>query len=434
MIDSKVRREVLAEVEQLRDELVRLVVDTVRIPSINPNIFGVNREEVLGGETRVVEHLDPIMREMGLEVDKWDSDPGRHNLVGVCRGAGGGKSLIFNGHVDVTPPGPLEDWTIADPWSGKITDGKIYGRGAADMKGGNASALIGLKAVLNAGYQPKGDVILENVVGEEWMETAAGIGATIERGYVADAAIVVEATSFPHRLAISPASGNCYDIKINFKGKALHSLLRGETIRPGGLGAQAGVSSIDKAMIIYQAMLRLEEEWGHTKCHPLWKHPGKFVIYCTGVYGRPEDGPTLIPARTTMSYEILTPPPESFVETKKEVEEAIRKSAETDDWLRDNPPEVDWWIVWPGFEVPVDAPICRAIDTAYQAALGEAPEYYGYACVADATFLNQAGIPTICIGPGTVQTLHAANEHVSIDELVDAAKIFALSIVEWCGV
>ena len=95
---------------------------------------------------------------------------------------------------------------------------------------------------------------------------------------------------------------------------------------------------------------------------------------------------------------------------------------------------MEWPLYWPPYDVPVDAPITKAVHTAYQTAMGEEPQYYGFAAVEDASFLNLAGIPTISIGPGSITVAHAPNEHVEIEELMDACRIYALAIVEWCGV
>ena len=120
-------------------------------------------------------------------------------------------------------------------------------------------------------------------------------------------------------------------------------------------------------------------------------------------------------------------------DVKKEIEEHIARVAQTDPWLRENPPKVEWLLFWPPFNVPVDAPICKAISAAYQAALGKPIDVYGFAAVDDGAFLNLAGIPAVTIGPGNLYVAHAPNEFVYIDELVDAAKIYALSILDWCG-
>lgn len=433
MIDEATRQHILAAVDSLSDELVQLVRDTVRIPSITPNYgAGIVREKVLGGETRVNEFLEPIMKSLGLETDLWEAEEGRANLVGVYKGTGGGKSLIFNGHVDVIPPGPKDLWTEADPWSGKVANGRIYGRGTCDMKGGNAAAIVALKALLRAGYQPKGDVIIESVVGEERMDEA-GTRAVINRGYKADAGIVVEPSAPPYRLGIATAAAGALIARITVKGKAAHAGLRDEVVRAGGDGVEVAVSALDKGVIVYQGLLRLEEEWGQTKSHPAFPRPGHFTL-CPRVFASGIGGVS-IPQDCLIEYLIWHAPQETAEQVKSEVEEHVSRVAQTDAWLRRNPPEIDWrgfW--WPPYDVPTDAPICRAVAAAYEAALGEPARFCGFAAANDATFLNRAGIPTVAIGPGHLRVAHAPNEYVEIDELIDAAKIYALAIVEWCGV
>ncbi len=433
MIDPKVKSEILEKVDGMKEELVKLVSDMVKIPSVNPTYPGQIYEETVGGETKVNQFSKPIMEEIGMETDLWEVEKGRANLVGVCKGSGGGKSLIFNGHVDVVPAGPLSEWTSADPWSGKIADGRIWGRGACDMKGGNAAAIIALKALLSAGYKPKGDVIIEAVVGEEMMNTEAGTGATIERGYKADGAINVEPSGPPHRLGLIPTSPGVLYMAVTIKGKAVHSSLRDELFRPGGLGTKVGVNSIDKAMIIYEGLNRLEEEWGQTKSHPLFTRPGHFTIHPGVITGGPR-GAFVISDESRIEYSIWHAPQDSEGQVKKEVEEQIQRFAQTDSWLRENPPKVEWLLWWPPFDVPLDAPICKTVSTAYEVVLNEPIKTYGFCAVNDSSFLNRAGIPCVTIGPGSILVAHAPNEYVAIDELVDAAKIYALSIVDWCGI
>ena len=435
MIEPKLKAEILAKVDDSKGELVQLVVDTVKIPSVNPTYPDQVYEEVVGGESKVAEFLKPVMEGIGLETDMWEQEKGRANLVGVYEGAGGGKSLIFNGHTDVVPPDPLEEWTAESggPWSGKVAGGKIWGRGSCDMKGGNAAVIIALKAVLKAGCEPKGDVIIQDVVGEEMGNTEAGTGAAIERGYRADAAIVVEPSAPPYRLGIVPCSPGVLFMVVSIKGKAGHAAMRDELIRPGGRGSSVGVSSIDKAMIIYDGLRRLEEEWGQTKSHPLYTRPGHFVLAPGVITGGPRGVP-VISELSTIQYGVVYPPQEKEEEIKREVEERISLFAQTDPWLRENPPKVEWPRGWPPYDLPADAPICRAVHVAYEAAMDETPKYYGFAAVDDATWFNLAGIPAITLGPGDLAVAHAPDEYVGIDELMEACRIYALSIVEWCGV
>jgi len=433
MIDSRISSSITREVENLKDELIQLVSDIVKIPSVNPTYPGEVYEDVLGGETEVARFLKPLLDDIGLKTDIWEKEKGRSNLVGIYRGTGGGKSLIFNGHTDVVPPGAGEKWTMSKPWSGKVADGKIWGRGSCDMKGGDVCAFIALKALLNAGFKPKGDVILEYVVGEEMMNTTAGTGATIERGYKADAAIVVEQTCYPYRMSLQPTSSGLFYMVVTIEGKAVHASMRDELIRPGGQGERVGVSSIDKAMIIYQGLRQLEERWGQTKSHPMFTRPGHFTLHPGVITGGPS-GAFVVSDKSRIEYAIWHAPQDSPEQVKQEVEEQIALFAQTDPWLREHPPKVEWLLWWPPYDVPADAPICNSVAAAYEAVIGEPVKYYGFAAVDDAAFLNRAGIPAINIGPGDVRLAHAPDEHVEIAELIDAAKIYALSIVEWCGV
>ena len=417
MTETQTRERVLAEVDALADDLVQMTIDTVRIPSVNPTYPGIDQEAARGGETRVNEFCKPRMEAVGLRTDMWEAEAGRANLVGKLSGAGGGRSLLFNGHVDVVPPGPDANWTRAGPWSGEVIDGQIWGRGSCDMKGGNAAALIALQAVLKAGLHPKGDVIIEYVVGEEMMNTEAGTGAAIERGYTADAAIVAEASGPPYRLGIIPASPGLLYMALTIKGRAVHASMRDELIRAGGGGASIGVSSIDKAQLVMDGLRRLEEEWGQTKSHPMFKRPGHFTIYPGLVQGGP-NGPFVISEESRVEYAIWHPPQDPVEDVKAEIETHIARVAATDSWLREHPPKVEWLLWWPPFDVSPDAPICQALEAAYTGVFGTEAPYYGFAAVDDGAFLNRAGIPAITIGPGSLLVAHGPDEHVAIDDLV----------------
>lgn len=165
----------------------------------------------------------------------------------------------------------------------------------------------------------------------------------------------------------------------------------------------------------------------------MFTHPGHFTLH-PGVITGGSRGAFAISDESRIEYAIWHTPQDSLEQVKKEVEKKITIFAQTDPWLRENPPKVEWVLWWPPYDVPIEATICKSVAMAYEAAMEEPVKYYGLAFVDDATFLNQAGIPAISIGPGNFLVTHAANEHVEISELVDAAKIYALSVVEWCGV
>jgi acetylornithine deacetylase len=178
----------------MRDLLVEVLSGLVRIPSINPNYPGCVYEELVGGETAANEFLAGHYADAGLKVSWVERDKGRANLVGVAAGSGGSgaKSLALNGHVDVVPPGDLSQWTTGDPFSGQVADGRVYGRGAVDMKGGLVAALLAAAALQHAGVGLEGDLILHSVAGEETGDHDVGVNAVIEAGFGGDAAIVGE--------------------------------------------------------------------------------------------------------------------------------------------------------------------------------------------------------------------------------------------------
>jgi acetylornithine deacetylase/succinyl-diaminopimelate desuccinylase family protein len=437
VIDDQVRTNVLRAVDSLKDELVQLVCDMVRIPSVTPMPAGFGSSDIvveISGETQVNHALNPVMESCGLETDLWEVEKGRANLVGIWRGKGRGRSLLLNGHVDVVSPGPSEKWTVAGPWSGEIIAGKIYGRGSTDMKGGIAAAVFAMKAVLKAGYRPKGDVFIQSVVGEETMETYAGTGAALQRGYRADAAIVCEASGPPHRLSINTASPGLVVMQVKVKGKAAHISMRDELIRPGGMGAAVGVSAIDKVFLVYQALLKLEEKWGQTKRHPAFTRPGHFVLFPTVIQGGDMMAAS-IPEECSMMYIIWHPPQDTPEGVAEEIQAHIARFAQTDPWLRENPPEVYVPLFsWPPFETSPEEPICKVAAAASEAVFNRPAILYGAAYTSDASFIRQAGIPTILVGPGSIEVAHGFNEYVAIQDLLDAAKLYAMTIVEWCGI
>jgi acetylornithine deacetylase/succinyl-diaminopimelate desuccinylase-like protein len=183
---------VLAVVDQLRGDLVGTVSEAVQIESVNPKYPGQVYDEVVGGEGEVARFVSKAYEDLGCDVDLFAVEEGRENCVGVWRGGGGGRSLIYNGHVDVVPPGDPANWESGSPWSGKVDDDRIWGRGSTDMKGGVLAQAFAAHAIKRAGFGLRGDLILEAVVGEEVMDHECGVTATVNRGYTADAAVVSE--------------------------------------------------------------------------------------------------------------------------------------------------------------------------------------------------------------------------------------------------
>lgn len=419
---------ICAAVDSLQEEMLQTISDIIRIPSVSPGFEGDPAEQ---NESKVNEYLCKVMQDIGLETDIWEEVPGRANLVGIHRG-GSGRSLIFNGHIDVVPAGDPATWTEASPWSGEEKDGKIWGRGSSDMKAGDVAAIYAYKALRQAGLSPQGDIFFEMVCGEECRETEVGTGAAIKRGYRADAAIVVEPTTYLTRLNIAAASPGVADLVCTVKGKPVHACMRDEQVRPGGRGNSIGVNAIDKCFLIYQAMQELEKEWGQTKTHPLFTRPGHFTIG-TGQMNGGHIG-SIIADEATIAFSFWHTPQEKMEDLQAEVAAHIKRYCDLDPWLRENPPELAWVFHWQSYDVPAEHPICQVLSQCTKAVNPECGEIYGFPAVNDAAFINEAGIPAIAMGPGEIRYAHGANEFVEIRDIIDATKAYALTMIEWCGI
>lgn len=429
-MDKAIKNRILVSVEALQDELVRAVSEMVKIPSVTPE-FGYQPEQSNGGESQVNRYTETLMRQMGLETDLFATTVGRDNLVGIYKGQGEGRSLLFNGHVDVVPPTDEETWAFP-PFSGEVHGGFIHGRGTVDMKGGNAAALFALKALLNAGLLPKGNVVFQHVVGEEVKNTEAGTGACLDRGYLADGAICCEPTCSDQRaFEVNPASSGIFEMKWRVKGKPCHAGLLREVIRDGGRGRDVGVDAIEKGMIIYHAIKTLEKEWGQSKVHPLYQ-AGNFCI--NGAKITAGTAPSFIADHMEMSYAIFYPPQDHADDIKKELEITIQNACLNDPWLRENSPEVEWLFNWPSFDVDPLSDICQVATQNVQQITPDGGALVGMFAVCDASFIAEKGVPVVVLGPGNIKYAHAINEKISIEELMEACKIYALIIADWCGV
>ena len=429
-----------AAIDRLRDPIIDAVSEVVRIPSVTPNYPGLRPEDHIGGEGAVSRALAAHMAAAGCEVDVFGEVAGRENAIGVRRGRGGrpriglGRSLILNGHVDVVPPGPAHEWTDGDPWSGRVAGSRIYGRGATDMKAGLVAQVFAARALHDAAVPLVGDLVLQAVVGEEMMEHHFGTTACIERGPRADAAVVGEATSPPVPLSVAPVTTGVLSCTISVEGRATHPSMRGLTLRPTPGEEPLGVSAVDKIVLLHGALAKLEKDWVLTKRHALFD-PGHFAIMPGVIVGSPASGlvPFMVPDQGRLEVIVIAHPDETAEAIRDEIEETIRRAAGRDPWLRAHPPTVEWRHHWPRSAIEADHPIVRATASAHESATGTPATIHGFPAVDDATWLNAAGIPAITYGPGDLRAAHAVDEWVDIDEVMTAARTYALLALEWCG-
>lgn len=374
-------------------------------------------------------------RSMGMEVDIWEQGgeelinhpcfisprtefTGSPNVVGRLKGTGGGRSLIINGHIDVVPPGEPEQWS-SSPWSGQIVEDRVYGRGASDMKGGMVSAILAVEALQSLDVKLKGDLLIESVVEEE--SGGSGTLAAILRGYRADAALIPE----PSGMAVYPLQQGSMWFRITLKGLVAH----------GGTRYQ-GVSAIEKAMIVIKGIGELERR----RNLPLSKEPlfeGLPIPVPINI-GRISGGtwPSSVPDLVTLEGRMGVAPGETLEGAKKEMEEALLSLKAIEPWFEKHPPLLEWFGArWLPSSIAPDHPLFLLLLDAYRKVLGQEPEIKASPWGTDGGLITQlTGIPTLVCGPGVTEAAHYPDEYINLNTVLQAAGIYALTVMTWCGV
>ncbi len=409
-------------VEDRRQDAVDLLRTLVRTPSLT------------GEEGVVQEIVAARMTSDGLETDVWEPDvaalapfadqitevesyAGRPNVVGRLAGAGGGRSLLLNAHIDTVEPGNETAWTHP-PFGGDVVDGLLYGRGACDMKAGLVTHLVALAAVRAAGYVPRGDVIVESTVSEE--DGGAGALAAVLRGYRADGAIITE----PTRLAIVPAQGGSLMFRLRVPGRSAHACVRDE-----------GVSAIEKFAVLHRALLEFEARRNRTIDHPLYRPIANKVPINIGVL-HAGSWPSSVPEWLVAEGRAGLVPGERIETFRDLLRAEVMSSSANDPWLRDNSPAVEWFGgQFAPAEVDVDSPLVGLLQDAHMAMTGTETGLEGVTYGADMRhFINAGNMPCVMYGAGDVRLAHHADERIALDELMTATKTIALAITDWCGV
>jgi acetylornithine deacetylase len=416
------RQKLLRLIDDRQEAAIGFLQQMIAIPSVT------------GDEAAIQKFLAKYMTGIGLEVDMWETDwetlkkhpgyrpvdrgyEGRPNIVATMKGTGGGRSLLLNGHTDVIPVNDGVGWSD-DPWSARIKDGRVYGRGSCDMKSGVASHILAVQYLKEAGLRTKGDVYINVVVDEE--VSGHGTLDTVIRGYHADAGISGETSD----LMVQPACIGRIWFEIEINGKPVGIQRRYE-----------GISGIDLGNKITRAVGELEAKRVATVSHPLYPNaldslPCMIGSFSAGNY------PSAFPASCLLKGSIGTVPGEDHEGVKRSLVEQVARAAAQDPWMKDHPPVVRFV----GYdaqasEIPRAHPIVRTVCQSYKEITGQDPHISGRQGAADTRFLNQyANTPTVIFGPGSTAVMHSNDEYVSIADYVTSIKVMALSIYDWCGV
>jgi acetylornithine deacetylase len=310
---------------------------------------------------------------------------------------------MFNGHLDVVGV----DGMLHDPWNAPERDGRIYGRGSTDMKGGVAAmCAAAARAVDAAGGSFDGEIIVAAVADEEF--ESLGTRALVEWGVRADAAIVTE----PTRLAIMPAHRGFVWLEITTHGRAAH-----------GSRWDIGVDAIRDAGLLLAELDRLDSDELPRRGHALLGRPS---IHASTIEGG--IGMSTYPDRCVLRVERRTIPGETADQVRAEIEAACATLAARRATFR---ADVRVTVSQAPSDVSVDAPIVRALSSALRAN-GESVTIEGMSAWTDAALLNEAGIPAILFGPGDISLAHAAEEWVATNEIERATAVLTRLASDWC--
>ncbi len=436
-IEVELEPSIDSAVDALLPSSIALLKQMIAINSVNPLYIGVERADVIGGETACTRAVGAWLTQYGFALNEVAPDPERVNVVAQRAGVGGGRSLLLNGHVDTVAPFRPEEWKAGSPWQPLEEDGRIIGLGASDMKSGIVACALAAAALAKAGIRLKGDLQIHAVVGEETGSHVLGTTAVLKAGFTADAAIVTEPTSDHFPLAIAPVSPGSLGMRLHVKGKGTHAGNRASTIRAGGRGDAAGVNAVEKLLFIVSALQRLEQQWGISKNHPLFP-PGQFCMIPSvfhGDVGIPATG--YMADRAYAGYIIWYPPGENPAAVREEVEQFVHHASQLDSWLRESPPEFEWRTNWPAADTSPKHPLVLQLARERARLLGAAPggrDIVSFDAVSDASHLEAMGIPAVVFGPGELRWAHAMDESVDVATIRDCARVLARTIVAWCGV
>ncbi len=396
--------------ERLVDDLRQLV----RIPSIT------------GSEESVAAWAAGTLRDLGLEVvalrpdlaatradPDWPGEEMTRSVLPVVIGQigpGDGRRVILSGHLDVVPPGDPETWT-RDPWAGEVHDGRLYGRGACDMKGGVAAIIGAVRALAAAGDLDRLEGSLQVVLVPSEEDGGQGTLAAIRAGASADAAIITE----PTNLDVVVAHAGAITFRLTVPGRAAHASQRRE-----------GVSALDKLFVLARALEADEACRNAAESDPLMAALGLPYPTIIGIVGGGEWASTVldrIVADGRYGVRLGQTPADAEAELRAVIDAACAE----DEFLREHPVTVE--ITGARFgssRVSTDDPLPVGLAEVIQSTTGRTPDLIGEPYGADMQlFVNVGGTPCVMFGPGDVRHAHSADEFVPLEEVETCARVLA---------
>lgn len=419
---DKTEEQILTAVDALADDILDF---TCRL---------VAEGSTLGREQSVLEVMASEMRKLGFAPRRIAIDPGalashpgfapvpwdytdRYCLAATQEAAGsGGRSALFNGHLDVVSAEPLSFWDH-DPFDPAVKDGWLHGRGAGDMKSGVAAMLYAVQALGKAGFGLTAPVTIEAVIEEEC--SGNGALACLAAGYDAEAVLIPE----PFGPTILTSQLGVLWFKVTVSGVPRHVLAAG-----------SGVNAIEKCFPLIEALHRLEDDLNRERrpaAFGAMAHPINLNI------GMIQGGewPSTVAARAEFHGRLGFFPGTRYDEAARRVRDTIAGATGHDSWLRENPPVVEFYgFRSEGHSVAPDLPAFSTLADCHRDLTGQKARQYVATCTTDLRAFHFFGNgQATCFGP-VARNIHAANEAVRVDSVLHTARTYALFLSRWCGI
>ncbi|HEV3208312.1 MAG TPA: M20/M25/M40 family metallo-hydrolase [Terriglobales bacterium] len=411
-LNSKLAEKILAEVKE--EEIVAMACDVINIPSPT------------GEELQMAEYMQRALRQAGLQVTWQEVEEGRANVVGRWIGSGGGRNLMFNGHMDTSNTGREEFLTgIGYKPHAVVKDGTIYGLGIYNMKGALVCYTHAVKALQRAGVELRGDVIIAAVAGEiektQWGEFKGkeyrgyGVGThyLVNHGVLPDMCILGEPTDMR---VVLEHFGSLW-VRISCTGIYVHTAFCEGREEMNSIRRMHGLMS---EILDWIGVWEKKAAYGGKKA----------MVNLGGIRGGHAWRASRTPEKADLFLDVRVPPNISMNDARRDIQELfLNLQKQHPDWGL----EFETYVSVPGARIREDHEMIKAIDACHQRVMGKPPERDVVTWCSDASVLSRYGIETVNYGPSSGPR-DAGGEKVKIKTLVDITRIYALTAAELCGV
>ena len=411
-LDAQIVERILAEVKE--EEIVAMSCDVINIPSPT------------GEELQMAEHMRVVLERLGLIVTWQEVEEGRANVVGRWTGSGGGKNLMFNGHMDTSNTGREEFLAgLGYKPSAVVRDGFIYGLGIYNMKGALVCYTHAVKALLRAGVKLKGDVIIAAVAGEiektQWGEFKGkeyrgyGFGThyLVNHGILPDMCILGEPTDMH---VVLEHFGSMW-VRISCTGIYVHTAF---------CEGREEMNSIRRMYALMDPILKWIAVWEKKAAYG----GKKAIVNLGGIRGGHAWRASRTPEKTDLFLDVRVPPTVPMSEARRDIQQLFQGlEKQHPDWGL----EFETYVSVPGAQINEKHEMIQAIDANHERITGKRPEREVVTWCSDASVLTRYGVETVNYGPSSGPR-DKEGEKVKIQTLVDITKIYALTAAELCGV